>query len=288
MSDEIRVLSEALAVDPASPVFVRLGELLRQRGDFEGAFRVVTRGLARHPQHVDAHDLVARIAVDRGDDVRAKWEWELVLKLSPGHAPSQKGLAFLAVRQGDLESGARHLGEAVAANPHDASLAAVLESVRARLASPAGAAPRDRPTRVITPPAGQLESLSPPFGPKAADSRALFADVVGNAARLALLLDRDGYVVAGGDLANPDDDRSAAVGAQLSGVSDEAYRTVRHLDLGHWKHIVFETVSANVAMAPAGDGLLLLAVPHTVPLGLLRRMLERSLDRARRWLESGT
>ena len=94
--------------------------------------------------------------------------------------------------------------------------------------------------------------------------------------------------MAGGDRASPDNDRSAAVGAQLSGVSDEAYRAVRHLDLGHWKHIVCESGAANVAMAPSGDGLLLLAVSHAVPLGLLRRMLEQSLDRARRWLESGT
>ena len=178
MTDEIRTLSEALAIDPASAVFVRLGELLRQRGDLDGAFRVATRGLARHPQRVDAHDLVARIAIDRKDDVRARWEWELVLKLSPGHPAAQKGLGFLSVRQGDLESGERHLAAAAVAAPDDATLAAALQSVRARLAPPPGATPRERPTRVITPPAGQLESLSPPFAPKAANARELFADVV--------------------------------------------------------------------------------------------------------------
>ena len=41
------------------------------------------------------------------------------------------------------------------------------------------------------------------------------------------------------------------VGAQLSGISDEVLRSARHLDIGDWKSMTFETEAAVVAMAPA-------------------------------------
>jgi predicted regulator of Ras-like GTPase activity (Roadblock/LC7/MglB family) len=58
---------------------------------------------------------------------------------------------------------------------------------------------------------------------------------------------------------------------------------MRHLGLGRWHQIVFEAETASVAMAPSGGGVLLVAAPRSVPLGYVRRLLERSLERARRW-----
>ena len=59
---------------------------------------------------------------------------------------------------------------------------------------------------------------------------------------------------------------------------------MRHLGLGSWRQIVFEADTASVAMAPGGGGVLLVAAPRSVPLGYVRRLLERSLDRAERWM----
>jgi predicted regulator of Ras-like GTPase activity (Roadblock/LC7/MglB family) len=70
-------------------------------------------------------------------------------------------------------------------------------------------------------------------------------------------------------------------------VSDEAGRAMRHLGLGDWSSIVFETTIATVAMAPAPDGgLLLVAAARETPLGLVKRVLDRAGERARRWLSS--
>ena len=75
------------------------------------------------------------------------------------------------------------------------------------------------------------------------------------------------------------------VGAELSGVTDAARRATRHLALGDWTSIVFETEVAVVAMAPSpSDGLLVLATSRATPLGLVRRLLDRCSDRAKRWL----
>jgi predicted regulator of Ras-like GTPase activity (Roadblock/LC7/MglB family) len=173
------------------------------------------------------------------------------------------------------------------ADPQDASLAVALETVRAK-APPLAARATPPANRVITPPAGQMVMPAPPFAPRPAAAAELFDAALGDGAEMTLLLDHDGYVIAGGHHGGAGEGRGADIGARLSGVSDEADRTTRHLGLGRWHQIVFETRAAGVAMAPAGDGVLLVAAPPAVPLGLLRRMLERSLQRARRWLESGT
>jgi predicted regulator of Ras-like GTPase activity (Roadblock/LC7/MglB family) len=123
------------------------------------------------------------------------------------------------------------------------------------------------------------------------DARDVFASVVQDPSQAALLLDADGLVVAGRYRSADGRDLAADVGAQLSGVSDEAARAMRHLGLGAWTHIAVEAETASVAMAPSGSGnagVLLVAAPRSVPLGFVRRILERALERARKWLESGT
>lgn len=266
MSDEIRALSETLAAHPSSVVFMQLGEALRRSGELELAWRVATRGLERHGQRADAHDLVARIAVDRGDLARARTEWESVLRLSPAHGGAQRGLGFIAFRSGDLDGAARHLGAALESDPLDSSVVAALDTVRA-------ARPDREPIE---------EAKTDPA--RVTDARTLFHEVLGDGAEAAMLLDADGYVVAGRYLTADGRDLGADVGAQLSGVSDEATRAMRHLGLGRWRQIVFEADVASVAMAPSGAGVLLVAAPSAVPLGYVRRLLERSLALAQRWL----
>jgi predicted regulator of Ras-like GTPase activity (Roadblock/LC7/MglB family) len=264
MSDDIRALSETLAADPSSVAFLQLGETLRRSGQVDLAWRVATRGLERHAQRADAHDLVARIAVDRGDPKRARAEWESVLSLSPDHVGARKGLGFLSFQRGDLEEAERHLSAALAADPADRSVVTAFDTVRASRP--------DRQPSTDRPPVPEI------------DSRALFDDVLGGARQAAVLLDADGHLVAGRYLTEDGRDLGADIGAQLSGVSEEADRAMRHLGLGAWHQIVFEAEGASVAMAPSGSGVLLVAAPRTVPLGYVRRLLERSLDRARRWL----
>jgi tetratricopeptide (TPR) repeat protein len=286
-ADEVRALSEALAADPSSTVFLQLGELLRRRGQAELAYRVATRGVERHPHRAEAHDLLARIAIDRGDLARARTSWETVLTTVPRHAGALKGLGFLYFQQGDLDTAARYLAAALEADPADESLIAALGTVYDAARDTGQPSWEDASTGHAMAPA-MLDAPALPFAGQAADARTLFAEVLGDAPQTALMLDRDGYVVAGQYVTVDGRDLGADIGAQLSGVGDEAARAMRHLDLGAWRQIVFEAEAASVAMAPSGDGILLVAAPRSVPLGFVRRLLERSLARARRWLESGT
>ena len=336
MSDEVRRLSDELARDPASLVFLPLGEVLRRQGQLDIALKVATRGLERHPHNADAHDLLARIAVDRGELERAFDEWDMVLRFAPGHAGAKRGMGFVCFRQGRLEDAERFLAEALAADAGDQSTVAALATVRRSLGRPLSEMPAHAPTPVHVPPvvparpsiresaaaadkseptpepaearaAGEREEpawlthtlrtgeaspaaptpRAPDVAPRDREAlsrnpRALFADLIGDADQTALLLDADGFVLAGAYLAHDGRDVAQEVGAELSGVSDEAQRAMRHLDLGDWTQIIVETEVASIALAPAAlGGLLLVAADRAMPLGSVRRFLDRALARAR-------
>lgn len=269
MADEVRRLSDELARDPGSRVFVPLGEALRRQGQLDLALKVTLRGLERHPHFADGHDLLARISVDRGDLERAFDEWDMVLRLAPSHLGALKGMGFVCFQQGRLTQAEEYLSAASAHDGADEQVATALEHVRDARRELAEL-PRD-PSRL------------PPG--TAHDPRYLFADVLSDAEQTALLLDRDGLVLAGAYVSWDGRDVGQEVGAELSGVTDAARRTTRHLSLGEWTSIVFETEVAVVAMMPStSDGLLVLATSRATPLGLVRRLLDRCAERARRWI----
>jgi len=118
-------------------------------------------------------------------------------------------------------------------------------------------------------------------------ARTLFATAIGEAEQTALLLDASGVPLAGSYLDQHGRDISTEIGAALSGVSTEVSRSMRLLSIGHWKAVVVETDAATIALAPAAeDSVVLLASSSTVPLGLVRRVLARSVALAITWMRS--
>jgi lipopolysaccharide biosynthesis regulator YciM len=277
MIDDIRRWSDELARDPSSLVFLQLGEALRRQGQLEVALKIALRGLERHQRNVAAHDLVARIAVDRRDFSRAFVEWELVLRIDPNHVGAMKGLGYLCFHQGRLDEAEQYLNRAAAGgggndvknalNMVRRTSGGVSLSIVEEAAAAAAAAAAPNP---------------------ATDPQYLFADQLLDEAQTALLLDANGYELAGVYLDADGHNVSADIGAQLSGISDEVRRSTRHLDIGDWKAITFETHAAVVAMAPVvGDNLIVIAASRATPLGLLRRLLDRCGAFAAEWLSGG-
>ena len=271
MSDEVRRLSEELARDPASLVFLRLGEALRRGGQLDVALRVSLRGLERHSLNGDAHDLVARIYADRGEFDRALDAWDAVLRLAPHHPGALKGKGFVLYKQGRWREAERVLLEAAERDGGDASIAAALSHVRRE----AERTPEPLPVPVRVPPAEE--------------ARRLFADALGEGEMTAMLIDAEGLVMAGSYPTADGGDASQEIGAELRGVSDEVQRAMRHLSLGRWIRISFETEAATVAIAPAPDGgMVLLAASTSLPHGLVRRVLDQCDALARDWLGGAT
>jgi tetratricopeptide (TPR) repeat protein len=280
MADDIRHWSDELAREPSSLVFLQLSETLRRQGQYEMALKIALRGLERHPRNTDAHDLVARIAVDRRDFARAYDEWETVLKIAPSHVGAMKGLGYVCFQQGRFDDAERFLSRA-AAGGGGSDVTNALHTVRRS----SGGIAAPLLDGVDSGPSGQLTAAAP----AANDPQSLFADILLDGDQTALLLDGSGYVLAGAYIDADGANVSQDVGAQLSGISDEVQRSTKHLDIGEWRSITFETHATVVAMAPSeGTNLMVVAASRATPLGLLRRLLERCGVRASAWLNGAS
>src|SRR5437773_3918227 len=127
MADEVRLWSDELARDPSSLVFLPLAETLRRQGQLDLARKVATRGLERHPHNPDAHDQLARIHADRGELQSAFDEWDMVLRLVPGHLGAIKGMAFVRFQQGRMEEAEQLL---LQAQEPDSDITAAIDTIR--------------------------------------------------------------------------------------------------------------------------------------------------------------
>src|SRR5438477_184073 len=119
ISDDIRRMSDELARDPGSLVFIPLGEVLRRSGQSDLALKVANKGLERHPYSGDAHDLLARVYVDKRDFERASDEWDIVLRISSGHLGELKGMGFICYQRQRFADAERYLCAAAAGDPAD-------------------------------------------------------------------------------------------------------------------------------------------------------------------------
>jgi tetratricopeptide (TPR) repeat protein len=297
-------MTAELAADPTSLVFLRLGEALRQAGRLEPAAKVALQGLSRYPNLPEAHDLYARVLVDHQDLEGAFDEWDMTLRLDPSHGGAHKGLAFLFFKAGDLPSALRHLNAAAADLPNDGQVQAALDKVKARLAgqaAPADAAPAPAP---VKPPAAAAEPAPPPLrfevesdaepvvepiaAPAAAPppSPLPVSDDVLNDDGL-LLVDAAGLRLLG-TLARAGEGVADQVAADLAGVSREATRATRMLQLGEWRSIAVETAGANFFLAPpTPETLLLIMRDPTMPMGRMAIGTGRAMEAAKKWLEAG-
>jgi predicted regulator of Ras-like GTPase activity (Roadblock/LC7/MglB family) len=123
------------------------------------------------------------------------------------------------------------------------------------------------------------------YSPKEA-AESLFAPLLGDADRAALLLDRDGVVLAGLFVDQSGADVGEEVAAVLAGVAEEIQTAMVHLGLGEWRGCVVEAQHATLGLAPCKrTSVLLVAAARDSTVGSVRRFLEHARRRAERWLE---
>lgn len=297
MADDIRALSAALAKDPGSLAYVDLAEALRRKGQLNDAVQVATSGLARHPQHADGYDCLARVHADRGDLPQAGAAWERALAIAPEHPGALKGIGFMYWRQGEAKRAADALEHALRVMPGDEGIARALTAVRVQAFGPDAAAatsapsppspvppPSPPPPPTAAPPPRATRPVERPIEPPV-ERPAVFAGFEGATADI-LLLDGRGLVLAGGLRASDGMDVSELAAAALAGVSGEAGRTADYVRLERWTAIVAEAEHANLVLAPVGDGaLLMVRRDRSTPVGLALRVAERARGAAQRWLE---
>jgi predicted regulator of Ras-like GTPase activity (Roadblock/LC7/MglB family) len=291
MPDEIARLSEVMAREPGGMAWVALADALRRARRLADAERVALRGLGRHPYHADGHDVLARIAADGGDRTRARDEWEMSLRIEERHVGARLGLSWLALSGGDHRSAIRRWEEARAIAPADPVIEAVgrllarapRPTPAAMTATPAPATPATA-TPATAPPAQGVPASALP-APRAGASHTLFAEVERAGARAVLLVDEEGLVLAGRAPSRDGRDRADELGAELRGLSSDAERALRQLQLGAWEQMQVECDAGTLALGPAPEGAVaLVATGEGSPAGLPRLLLDRARRAARAWM----
>ncbi len=235
---------------PRGHAFLALGERLRQRGQLDAAATVALAGISHYPALADAHDLLGRIRADQDDGAAATVAWQAALECNPAHAGARKGLAYLAFRIRDYATAERHLEAAVRGTPHDPTVIAALDRVRA-----ARPAHHDEPLRIDDKASG------------------------------VMLFDNEGMRLVGGLGADVPDERADAAAAEGAGVVREAERTARLLGLGGWRQVVVEGPDARTAFLPVGpDATLVVSRSTATPVGRVVATGNRAVQAAREWI----
>jgi tetratricopeptide (TPR) repeat protein len=110
----LRRWTEEVAADPRSIAFFPLAQAYADRGHRDAAIRLCLQGLGHHPEHVDAHVLLGRLYRSAGDAEKAFDEWDIALRLAPGHAAARREIEALR-SEGSPASRSPSAGDAAAA-----------------------------------------------------------------------------------------------------------------------------------------------------------------------------
>ncbi len=130
-ASEITKLTERIAKDPKSKLFVPLAEEYKKIGDIDMAVMVLQEGLANNPGYVTARSFLGRLLLENGDLVGAQKELEEVIKTIPDNLLAQRKLGDLFILLHRNIDGLQRYKAALALNPGDKEVAALVADLEA-------------------------------------------------------------------------------------------------------------------------------------------------------------
>ncbi len=135
ISPEIVKLTEKMAKDPASRLFVPLAEEYMKCGMTDEAFMVLTDGLKTHPSYIGAHVSLAKLLLQVGKKAEAKVEFEQVVSANPDNVLAHRFLVQLYREEGLLEKALSSCKVILSLNPKDPEMKKAFEELQAETAS---------------------------------------------------------------------------------------------------------------------------------------------------------
>ncbi len=128
---EIAKLTERIAKDPKSKLFVPLAEEYKKTGDIEMSIYVLTEGLRNNPGYITARSFLGRLLIEKGDLPAAQKEFEEVVKAIPDNLMAQRKLGDLYVLQDRPADALKHYKIALSLNPKDQETATLIAEAEA-------------------------------------------------------------------------------------------------------------------------------------------------------------
>lgn len=130
-SSEIAKLTERIAKDPKSKLFVPLAEEYKKAGDIEMSIHVLTEGLKHNPGYITAKSFLGRLLLEKGDLAAAKKEFEDVVKTIPDNLMAQRKLGDIYALEGNREKALEHYKVAQSLNPRDEEVRSLISDIEA-------------------------------------------------------------------------------------------------------------------------------------------------------------
>ncbi len=129
LSPEIVKLSEKLAKDPKSRLFVPLAEEYLKAGLQDEAVIVLTDGLKIHPNLHAAHTTLGRVYLEKGQIAEAKAEFEQVIKVDPENLLAHRKLAKLYKEAVQLDKARISCQAVLSSSFKDAEMKLIIEEL---------------------------------------------------------------------------------------------------------------------------------------------------------------
>jgi len=129
LSPEIGKLTEKLAKDPKSRLFVPLAEEYLKSGMVDEALMVLTDGLKIHPNFHVARGTLGKVYLEKGQVAEAKSEFEQLIKSDPENLLAHRRLAKLYKEAGQTEQARRSCQAVLLSNPKDPEMKLLMEEL---------------------------------------------------------------------------------------------------------------------------------------------------------------
>jgi len=130
LSPEIQRLSNKVAADPQSRVFVQLADEYLKCGLVEEAIGVLSDGILNHPTHVAARMMLGKIYLKTKQVEQAKDEFEAVAHIYPDSILSHKNLVHIYRELGELSKAMAACDTILVIDPKDHEAQLLLASIQ--------------------------------------------------------------------------------------------------------------------------------------------------------------
>jgi predicted regulator of Ras-like GTPase activity (Roadblock/LC7/MglB family) len=274
---DIRRWTAEVARDPASRAFLPLARAFAGAGRTAAAIRLCHQGLSAHPDDAEAHHLLGALYREAGDAEKAFDEWDITLRLDPGHA---------AARQA-LERVRRELsGRAAAPTATTAAPTAAAAVATAATPGPAPSAARPAPVPLAPRPAASAPAAARPPRPAPAEG-AIHAPIRRFVARAQpealLVIAASGRLLGQHGFAGTYD--AVGVASLAAGIHASSSALARLVQEPRFAHLYQRGAEAQIflgAFVVAGEEVIVVAVTRDESrLGLLRLAFGRLADEVR-------
>jgi len=135
LSPEIAKLSEKIAKDPSSKLFVPLAEEYRKSGMLDEAIQVLSDGLKANPNYMTARVSLGKMLLEKGNINEALDEFERVVQAIPDNLFAHKKLAEIYQSTGDRENLLKEYKIILSLSPKDEEVKNAIDELEGRPAA---------------------------------------------------------------------------------------------------------------------------------------------------------